>query len=178
MLNKMSIKFIKMILIILVVSIIGGLLLYRMIRVDKKIEKLRESAQTLTVEESTMFQTYFGIEKPESLLILNCAYRNQDNETFYAVKAVVSNHDFKAIINQIKKIEGAEIYEHKFSRRSVLDEFSDELLWWDIDSGRMIKSYHIVLNSHKGGSVALTVTKNDGIYYVYIWYTDPAWVSK
>jgi len=166
------------IVVAVVILALAIVLIYKWLALRKTTKLIETSEITLSDEESKKFNSYFGIEKPEYLTVLACAEKSKENESYFAVKAVILDKNIDDLITEIGATEGVELYEHKFTRTPVMVDFDQGLPWWSINEGRLVLSYHLKYDSHISGSSAITIVRVDGINYVYLWYTDPAMVSK
>ena len=135
------------------------------------------SETQLSSEEIEMFKKCFGIEKPSYLSVLQCVSNQDKTTTYFAVKAVISTPNINTLINEIRN-SNSTIYGYKHNRTPVADDFAQALSWWNIESGRHILSYNIQLDDHNQGSAAVTIVRDNGYNYVYMWYTNPALIAK
>ena len=149
------------------------------IQQEKATEFIKASEIELNKKEQEMFTTLFGITPPKYLSILECAKKETDSETCFAVKAAVSRTEANSLINSLKKHTGIELYEYEWIRTPVWDDFGGTFSWWNIHEGKHIASYALYLDSHDpSGASAITIVRSGGVYYVYMWYANPAQIAK
>lgn len=180
---KNTSKNLKIVYCVFVILVFVGLaifIIFRINKTQKKMAEIRNSAIELSDEETMIFKTYYGIDIPDYLYITDRSFdfNLDESEGYFAIKAVISNKDVRVLINKISNDKSLEVYKHSFARRPVVDYFEENLSWWDIDSGKCIASYNVHFDNNIGGSGAMTITKVDGINYVYLWYTYPAQITK
>lgn len=140
-------------------------------------KNINVSETQLSREETEIFKKCFGIEKPSYLSVLQCVYDQGATTTYFAVKAVVSAQDINILIDEISN-SNSTVYDYKHTRTPLADDFAQTLHWWNIESGRHILSYNIQIDDQEQGSAAITIVQENGCNYVYMWYTDPALISK
>ena len=140
-------------------------------------QKTNISKIQLSNEETEMFKKLFGIEKPSYLSVLQCVHNQDKTTTYFAIKAVISTPNINKLIDDISNANSS-IYDYKYNRTPISDDFAQALPWWNIESGRHISSHNIQLNNYEQGSAAITIVRSHGYNYVYMWYTNPALIAK
>ena len=111
------------------------------------------------------------------LVAVGKSFHNEKN-SYFAVKAAISKKNRDSLITEIKESCGVELYQYEFTRTPVFVEFDQDITWFDIYEGKLIASYLICCDDQLNGASAITIIKIKGSHYVYMWYTNPALISK
>ena len=143
---------------------------------DRKLNRL--SKITFSNEETEMFKFCFEIAPPNYLSVLECSEFHNEKNSYFAIKAAIPQKSIDSLITEIKESQGVELYQYEFTRTPVLVKFDQDITWFNIYEGKHIASYLILCDDQLNGAAAITIIKIDGIHYVYMWYTDPALISK
>ena len=143
---------------------------------DRKLNRL--SKITFSNEETEMFKGCFGIAPPNYLSVLEFSEFHNEKNSYFAIKAAIPQKNIDSLITEIKESRGVELYQYEFTRTPVLAEFDQDMTWFNIYEGKLIASYLILCDDQLNGAAAITIIKIDGIHYVYMWYTNPALISK
>lgn len=160
-------------------GVLGGLLIMlNEFGAKNKIYQIQDAEIQLSDEELVAFKKCFGIEKPEALSILECEYSRDKENEYYAIKAILSNNRPNMLLKDLKKNKEIQLYPYLATRRPIDDSFCDDFPWWNIDSGKVIACYNIQSGVQGYGSAAIIILKIESINYIYMWYSNPAEVSK
>lgn len=87
----------------------------------------------MTELEREMFQTYFDMELPDYISVLNCEYRFDDDNCFFAAKAVMARKDVSRFTHYIEQGHDAraQINKYEFGYQAMADDFREELPRWE-----------------------------------------------
>lgn len=88
--------------ILALVLLLGGSLVWKYISEQQCLKELKADKIELTELEREMFQTYFDMELPDYIFVLNCEYRFDDN-CFFAAKAVMARKDVSRFTHYIEQ---------------------------------------------------------------------------